>query len=451
MVEIGGKTPGGMPGDATEFFQEGVRIPPVKIVEKGEDREDIWNIILANVRTPKSCYGDLKALIGALRIGKTRVKQLIEKHGLRKFRKAKEELKDYAERRIREELKIIPVGIYEYDDIIADDDGIEDNPVRIKVKIEVENNRNLVFDYSGSDKQTKGPVNCTFGVTASATWNALLHITDPTIPGNHGRLRPVKIIIPPGTVLNAVWPAATGGGNCEIHEHIIDSIFGALSDVIPEIVPAYDGGTSACPNLLGGIHPETHENYTFCHAEACGWGGNSWAAGWNTTCVPNGNCNVIPLEILESRFPIIHDEFCLYENSGGAGQFRGGLGYIRTWKLLADNAIFSAFTERVKIKPKGIQGGKEGTNSAILIKTPKDKGFKTFVEKYGVKCPGKFSGIQLKKGDKVKLITGGGGGWGNPLKRNRNLVFQDLSEGFITKTSALHNYGVKIKKEKKDG
>lgn len=322
MTEVGGMVPAGFPGDAIEVFQEGLRLPPVKIVEKGKDVEDIWNIILANVRTPKYSYGDVKAMIGSLYVGKRRIIELIDKYGVEYFRKVKEELKDYSERRMRAEIKEIPSGTYLWEEVFADNDGIVDKPFWIKIKVIVKDDQ-MIVDYTGSDKQAQGPVNATYGVCASGTWNAILHLTSKDIPGNAGRHRPVKIIAPPGTVLNVEYPGASVGGNSETHPHIVDGIFNALAKALPDRVPAELGGTSGIVTF-GGIHPETGEPYAMLNSEPCGWGGRPFADGNSAVNMYNGNCTIVPVEVLESRYPIVHEELSLNEDSARSREIQRG-------------------------------------------------------------------------------------------------------------------------------
>jgi len=444
MTETGGMVPAGFPGDAIEVFQEGLRLPPVKIVDKGRDVEDIWNIILSNVRTPRYSYGDVKAMIGSLYVGRKRVTELIDKYGVDFFRRVKEELKDYSERRMRAEITEIPSGTYEWEEVFADNDGIVDKPFRIRIKVVVKGDE-MIVDYTGSDKQALGPVNATYGVTASGTWNAILHLTSKDIPGNCGRHRPVKIIAPPGTVLNVEYPGASVGGNSETHPHIVDGIFGALARALPDRVPAELGGTSGIVTF-GGIHPDTGEPYAMLNSEPCGWGGRPFADGNNAVNMYNGNCTIVPVEVLESRYPIVHDELKLNENSCGAGRYRGGLGLIRTYRIDGDLRL-SSFIEREKVAPRGLQGGKDGSKATVQVRSGDDRRFRTFKAKFGVKCNGKFSDIHLKKGDVVKLVMPGGAGWGKPMERDLDAIVRDVEEGYISNARAIKDYCVAFKTE----
>ncbi len=439
MTEVGGKVPGGFAGDATEVFQEGLRIPPLKIVDQGRDVDAVWDIIMANVRTPRMSYGDLKAMIGSLYVGERRVSELVQKHGLRKFIRLGDAIKDYSERRMRAELVDMPDGVYRFEDDVIDNDGITQDPARLKLAVTIEGDH-VTMDYTGSDPQRRGPVNCTYGVTASATYNALLHLTDQSIPSNHGCYRPVRIIAPPGTIVNVEYPGASVGGNSEIHPHLVMAVYGALRDALPERVSAHDGGTSALC-AVGGVHPETGESYANLTNEGCGWGGRSGKDGNSALCVPNGNCALQPVEILETRYPMLHQALELYEGSAGAGEHRGGFGYAREFRINADEMRMSCFVEKVEISPWGLFGGKEGKRSAVLVSRGRGE-FETFGEAFGVACNGKFSDVYLQHGDVVRIVTAGGGGYGDPRRRRFEEIEEDVRQGLIPGDQAAAEYDV---------
>jgi N-methylhydantoinase B/oxoprolinase/acetone carboxylase alpha subunit len=440
MTEVGGKVPGGFAGDATEVFQEGIRIPPLKIVEGGRDIEAIWNIILANVRTPRMSYGDMKAMIGSLHVGEQRVDELLDKHGVSQFREIKEAIKDYSERRMRAEIAEMPDGVYRFDDYVIDNDGITNEPSKLQVAVTIDGDH-MTVDYTGSDAQRRGPVNCTYGVTASATYNALLHLTDHSIPSNHGCYRPVRIIAPPGTIVNVEYPGASVGGNSEIHPHLVMAIYGALAPALPDRVSAHDGGTSALV-AVGGVHPDTGEVFANLTNEGCGWGGRASKDGNNALCIPNGNCALQPVEILETRYPILHESLAIEAGSAGAGRNRGGFGYHRQFKIMSKELRVSCFIEKEDIRPWGLFGGEPGKNSGIVVSQDGGETFQTMTESFGVACNGKFSDVYLAEGDSLRIITSGGGGYGSPLERTFDRIEEDVRQGFISKTQAEAEYAV---------
>ena len=204
IAEVGGMVPGAFAGEATEIFHEGIRVPPIKIKKRGRDVEEVWKLLLANVRTPRYNYGDLRALISSVDVGEQRMIALIRKYGKDLFRQTVRDLMDYSERRMRAEIAAIPGGKYTFEDVI-ENDGIEDKPYTIRVSVHVQDDE-VVIDYTGTSAQARGPINATLGVTWSASFNAMLHATDPSIPKNSGCFRPIKIVAPPGTVVNVDYP-----------------------------------------------------------------------------------------------------------------------------------------------------------------------------------------------------------------------------------------------------
>ena len=440
MTEVGGKVPGGFAGDATEVFQEGLRIPPLKIIEGGRDVEAVWNIIMANVRTPRISYGDLRSMIGSLHVGERRIHEIVAKHGRARFRALGEAIKDYSERRMRAEIAEMPDGDYPFEDHVIENDGVTREPALLKLRVHIEGDQ-LTVDYTGSDPQRRGPVNCTYGVTASATYNALLHLTDHSIPSNHGCYRPVRIIAPHGTIVNVAYPGASVGGNSEIHPHLVMAIYGALSGALPDRVSAHDGGTSALV-AVGGVHPETGDTFANLTNEGCGWGGRATKDGNNALCIPNGNCALQPVEILETRYPMLHEQLAIHEGSAGPGRNRGGFGYTRQFRVTSEYMRISCFIEKEEQQPWGLYGGGPGRNSGMYVARAGEDDFRTFSEACGVACNGKFSDVYLREGDRVRIVTSGGGGYGDPLERDAAQIEEDVRQGFIPAEQAEAEYGV---------
>jgi N-methylhydantoinase B/oxoprolinase/acetone carboxylase alpha subunit len=442
MTEIGGKTPGGFAGDATDIFQEGLRIPPVKIVEAGVDNETVWNIIMANVRTPRVSHGDMKAMIGALYVGERRLQEIVAKHGLDEYYEICEAIKDYSERRMRAEISEIPDGVYEFEDPVIENDGLTDEPSWLRLRLIVEGDE-ITADYTGSDPQRRGPVNCTYGVTASATYTALLHIVDEAVSPNHGCYRPIRIIAPPGTIVNVEYPASCVGGNSLINPHIVAAVYGALAPAVPERVPAMDGGDASLCGW-GGKHPETGDVFVNLGIEMCGWGATASRDGNDALCIPNGNCPVTQVEILETRYPIMHEGFGLHVDSGGPGRYRGGLGTYRDFRVECDEMTLSCFNEHEQVAPWGLEGGAAAANSAALVRRAGSDVFARFSDEFGVPCNGKFSDVQLVRGDTVRLVTAGGGGHGDPLLRPLDEVEEDLRRGVLTAEHVAERYKVVV-------
>ncbi len=438
MSEPGAKTPGGLSGDATEVFQEGLLLPPVKIKRRGEDVDDIWKIILANHRTPKVTYGDFRAMMASLDLAEERMHELLATYGEETVRSACRELLEVAERRMRAEIRSIPRGVYHFEDVI-EDDGITDRAYPMKLTLTVADDE-VIADFTGSAPQAVGPVNAIYAVTASAVYNAVLHLTDPTIPRNEGCYRPITIIAPPGTIVNCAFPAPVAGGNTETSPRITDMVFGALQHAIPERIVAACGGTSS-PFLFGGADPETGDLYAHFHFEGVGWGGRRGLDGNDMVVTINGNCRNTPVEVFETRYPSFRiDRYRLLGDSGGPGQWRGGLGGERILTVTAPVTV-SALLNRMKTDPWGVLTGGSGARGGIWIERAGSEGWRTFVEEFGTLSPSKFSGIRLEPGDRVRIVMPGGGGYGDPHDRDPEMVTQDVENGFVTIERAVADYG----------
>jgi N-methylhydantoinase B len=444
LAEPGAKAPGGLAGDATDIFQEGLRLPPLWLHREGVVQEDVWKIILANHRTPKTTYGDLMAMVGSLNVAERRITQLIERYDLATYLEATDDLIKIAERRMREEIRMIPDGEYQFSDVI-EDDGVLQRSYTIACTVVVDGDQ-LTCDFTGSSEQAAGPMNGTFAVTASAVYNALMHLTDPTIPRNEGCYRPIHTVAPPGTIVNCEFPAPLVGGNTELSPRITDVIFGALSVALPDRVPASQGGTSCC-FLFGGEHPATGELYSHFHFEGIGWGGRPTKDGNSQIIVINGNCRNTPVEVFENRYPLRVESYRLLEDSGGAGEFRGGLGIERILTVDAEQITVSAIFNRMTVQPFGLHGGLPGKSSGIYVRLAGDEQWRTFAEAFGTVSPSKFANISLHFGDQVMIVAPGGGGWGQPSERTEDRLLADLSEGFVTAAAVRRDYGFEARQD----
>ena len=426
MAEVGGLAAGGFPGDAQEVFHEGLRLPPVRIVKAGRDDADLWRVILANNRTPRVSQGDLRAMIGSLHVGGERLLRFVERHGVENLRGITEALKWHAEQQMRRALQALPQGTFSADELIIDNDGWVDEPVRVRVAITIAGGR-LIADFTGSDPQCRGSCNCTLVATIGAVYCAVLHITDSDIPANAGRYRPLEVIAPEGSVVNASYPAATVGGNSEVQPHLVTLIWKALAPAVPTLVAA---GASETAMLVtfGGRYPATGEFFSNLMLEGEGWGGSAQGDGYDVVTGVNSNCVVTPVEVLETRFPLIHREFRLNENSGGAGEARGGLGTIRTVELRVPMTV-SCYHSSERLLPWGLFGGEEGTLSSFVVKRPSDSDFADFKTRFGVRCASKFTNVRLPAGTLLRMVVGGGGGYGPPERRQPHMIARDLDAG----------------------
>jgi len=439
LTEIGGMVPGAFAGEATEIFQEGLRVPPVFIKKGGEDVEEVWKLLLANVRTPRYNYGDLRALIAGTDVGVRQLAATINKYGKDNFRQNVANLLDYSESRMRAEIKAIPDGKYCFSDEV-EDDGIEKKSYTINVAVHIFGDE-AVIDYSGTSPQAKGPINATLGVSYSAAYNGMLHITDESIPTNSGCFRPIRVVSPPGTLLNVDYPAPEVGGNTETHCKIAGAVIGAMSVAVPDRTMAAEGATHT-NFVFGGTDAESGEAFVCYAIELSGWGGRNFADGNDATDSINGNCRVIPVEVFETRFPLQCESFKLVEDSGGAGRHRGGLSTQRTLKGLDIPITGSQMSDRHHNRPWGLFGGHSGGTAGTWHMAANTTEWRTIDVAFNKVSPSKWSNVTIAPGDRMRFQTPGGGGWGDPGERPHQRVREDLAEGYISLKQAREVYGL---------
>ncbi len=441
LVEIGGMAVGGFAATATEIYQEGLRLPPVWLMREGEYNQDVWRIIMSNHRAPRYSWGDLHAMMASLHVAEARCQELLDTFGIQQVREVSGQLLAHAERWMRNELRSIPDGEYAFEDHMED---ARDPPLRDWIRLNlIVADGSLIADFSNSDPQARHVLNCTYGVTASGTYNALFHFADNDIPHNDGAYRPITVIAKPGTLVNVVHPGPCVGGNTETHPRIWGIVMGALSKAVPDRVSADTGGTS-CNFLFGGTHPDTGHFYVHYHFDGVGWGGRAVADGNSNQVIPNGNCPATPVEVFETRYPFLERSYRLRADSGGAGEHRGGLGSERILEVRAPEITMSALYDRMVSKPWGLFGGGGGETSRLLFKKAGTENFLTFHEAFGTPSNSRIANIVLSTGDQVMLASPGGGGYGDPKARKVGDVLADVEEGFISVAAARDLYGVAI-------
>jgi N-methylhydantoinase B/oxoprolinase/acetone carboxylase alpha subunit len=443
VAEIGGKAPGSFAADATDVYQEGLRLPPVKLINRGEYVEDIWRIVLANHRTPRNTWGDFHAMIGSLEIAERRMSELAQRYDPELISQATSLLMDYSERRLRAEIAELPDGEYSAS-MLVEDDGVTADPFEIKVTIVIKGDE-IIADFTGTSPQVRGPMNCTVVVVASAIYNAVFSITDPhsTIPRNSGCYRPITFIAPAGSVVNVVHPGPSVGGNTDLQPKLIDLLLKAFSKAVPERSAASSGGSSS-NFLFGGVHPETGIYYTNYHFDGHGTGGTARKDGNDGEITRHSNCRNTPIEVFEGRYPFRTLEYRLQPDSGGPGEHRGGLSTTRTLEVTADEITLSCLFDRSKIPGWGLFGGHDGGLSELRVKRHGDEEFRSFVDAFHTVSPSKFTNVLLKRGDIVRYVTPGGGGYGDPFLRDPEAVLEDVRNGWVTCRSARDDYGVVI-------
>jgi N-methylhydantoinase B len=434
-TDVGGKARGSMPGDATEIFQEGVIIPPVKIIKAGVHDHELWSVYLANVRTPEQSYGDCMATLASVVVGENRFIELIGRHGRAEFELYARAVREAVERRMRAGVRTIPNGTYSGISYL-DDDGVSDQSYEIRVAVTVLDEE-LIFDFRGSSPQAGGPVNAPYGVCLGACANALFNVLDPHVSHNEGAFAPINLIAPPGTVVNCNFPAPLNGGNTESHNMIVEAVMDALSKVIPDRVPAPSGST-VC--LISGGGVQDGEQFTYVVWEGSGWGGMADRDGTTavTTWVGVGS-RTSPAEVLETRYPwrVIRREL---RQDPGPGRHRGGLGCETEYEILGDDFEVSSISCRGRIPPGGRHGGGAGQLTEVRVVRDGQELLARHIQPNLI-CPTKFSGLRLRAGDRLIVRSPGGGGYGPPGERSRELIERDLHLGYIGPAAAQEVYG----------
>jgi N-methylhydantoinase B/oxoprolinase/acetone carboxylase alpha subunit len=426
-----------MPGDATEIFQEGLIIPPVKLFDRDEERGDIWRMLLANIRTPRSSYGDISAMCGSLLTAERLFGEQIERHGIDTLLAYIQELKNHGERRLRHEISRLPQGIYSGECLI-DDDGVTTDAFLVKATVAVREDT-IIVDYRGSDRQARGPVNAVYSVAYAAALNSVLQTLGADVQINQGLHRPIKLIAPPGTVVNVDFPGSVNSGNTESHNILAEAILGGLRQAAPDLVCAPSASTT-CLLTGGAWNPETREPYTLVTWEVAGWGAFKNADGVNamgryaSMIVRN-----IPVEVHETQFPWRVKYWQLRVGSGGAGTYRGGLGGMREYELHAPEFTFGVNSNRGKYAPQGIDGGRPSLPTRWWIRREGTLLDPLSLDQ-GLISPDKFNGMRIFEGEAIVSECPGGGGWGPPNQRDKDRVREDLKQGYIPLEEAVNVY-----------
>ncbi|HET9264031.1 MAG TPA: hydantoinase B/oxoprolinase family protein [Vicinamibacterales bacterium] len=396
--DVGGMTPGSMPL-AQEVFQEGLIIPPVKLARRGEIVPDVLAMILANVRTPDEREGDLTAQIAANRVGETRLRQIVSKYGASRVTAYSSALQDYSERVLRATITSIPDGDYTFDDYL-DDDGFGNTCVAIRVRLSVAGDE-AVVDFTGSDPQTPGGVNANYAITLSATLYGFRCLVNEDVLYNAGISRPVTVIAPEGSIVNATRPAAVAGGNVETSQRITDVILGALGRALPDRMPAASQGTMNNVTL-GGLDPRTGQRFAYYETIGGGMGARNGLDGISGVHTHMSNTRNTPVEAIEHYLPLRILRYGLRPGSGGRGRFRGGDGIVREYEMLAETAV-TVLSERRTGAPYGTRGGAPGSSGRnVVVRNGRDE------------IVGSKVWLTLKPGDRLRIESPGGGGYGPP-------------------------------------
>jgi N-methylhydantoinase B len=398
--DVGGMTPGSMPL-SHELYQEGVIIPPLKLIEGGEINQGLLDLMLANVRTPEEREGDIRAQIAANQRGITRMGELVMRYGRQQIEEYMRGLLEYAERMTRRLIEVIPDGIYHYHDFM-DDDGLDPEPAKIEVEITIQGDEAIV-DFTGTSPQRCGSINAVYAITLSATQYVFRTLIGMDIPSNSGCLEPIKVLAPEGSLVNARSPAAVAGGNVETSQRIVDVLLGALAIACPERVPAASQGTMN--NLtIGGWDSERDRPFAYYETVGGGMGACPGMDGADAIHTHMTNTMNTPIEALEYAYPFRIRRYEIRRGSGGEGRYRGGNGIIREIEFLEDSQV-TILSERRRFEPYGLAGGEPGLlGRNILIRGGEER-----------ELPGKVS-CEVKAGDIISLQTPGGGGFGDLSK-----------------------------------
>jgi N-methylhydantoinase B len=434
-VDLGGYAPGSMPCGVTEIYQEGLQIPPVKIGKKDHIDEELMSFINANVRTKIESRGDTLAQIAANNVGKKRLLELIDNYGSKSVTFYMEELINYSERRMRAGIREMPEGVYTFEDYL-DDDGITDELIKIKSTVHIKEDSILV-DFTGTAPQVRGGVNCGPSTVMACVYYVALAVVDPDIPPNHGVRRPIEVIAPEGTLVNARFPTAVAHSNIVASHRIVDATLGAFAKAVPEKVLAACNGTINLFNI-GAIDAKTDGFYNYIETYGGGQGACHFKDGMDGVHSHTSNTRNAPVEVIEIAYPLKVRSQMLVPDSEGAGKYRGGLGMTREIEILSENTVMTVSSDRHKIGPWGLHGGMSGGKAECQI-TSKDGVIK--------KLPSLKMTIPVNKHDVMKTKTPGGGGWGSPLERDIQKVLWDVKEGFISSERARKVYGVVIDRE----
>ncbi|MEW6081354.1 MAG: hydantoinase B/oxoprolinase family protein [Bacillota bacterium] len=431
-VDIGGISPGGMPASSSEIFQEGLRIPPIKLREGGEVKEEILNLISSNVRTSQETRGDFQAQMAANNVGERRVLEIVDRYGASQVLRYMEEIINYSERRMLAMLEQLPRGTYRFEDYL-EGDGFSDDLIPIKVAVTIEGG-NVHVDFTGTSPQVKGSVNCTRAVTLASVYYAIKCVADPDLPSSEGSYKPVKVTTPEGTLVNPRFPAAVSNANINTAQRIADVVLGALALAVPERVTAASTGSMSL-FTIGGLVPGTNTYFSYVETYGGGQGALWDQDGMDGVHTNMTNTRNAPTEVIEMTYPLRVERYGLVPDSEGPGAFRGGLGLTREIVVLGEETGITLSTERRKTRPWGLQGGKPGEGSECWLVQGRERILPTKIT------------TTVSSGSKLILKTAGGGGYGDPLRRDPKSVLWDVREGLISSERARERYGVAVNTE----
>jgi N-methylhydantoinase B len=425
-TDVGGRVPGSNASDSTEIYQEGLRIPPLKLYARGVLNDTLETLIKINVRVPDRVWGDLQAQYAAAHVGARGLNRLFARYGADDVVRYMHELIDYAERMTREEIRQWPKGTYSFVDYM-DSDGFTDAPIPIKVAITV-NEDSLTVDYAGSSPQVRAALNSTRSYTQSCTYLSVRCVLNRDIPNNVGVFRCIEVKVPNASVLDPVLPGACAARALTGYR-IFDTMLGALAQIVPHRVPAAgEGGNSVV--CISGLR-QNRKPFIIVDMICGAWGGRPDKDGVEAITNPSQNLSNMPVEVMEAEHPVRVEEYAFVPDSCGAGRWRGGLGIKRSYRVLADDALLQLRTDRTAFAPYGLKGGEPGGLSRSFITT----------EGKTTPLPGKIT-MRIGKDTVISHEQAGGGGYGDPKQRDSALVREDVTDEKISAGYARKHYGI---------
>jgi N-methylhydantoinase B/oxoprolinase/acetone carboxylase alpha subunit len=429
-LDVGGRVPGSSACDNTEIYQDGLRIPWLKLYHGGKADTSLFSLLRANVRVPEMTFGDIQAQVNACHVAEKRIRELIDTYGLEVYQICTEKLIKQTEQIVRDEIRSWPDGSYDFSDYL-DSDGVGGGAVKIYVKLTVKGDT-LTADFTGSSEQVQGSINSTLSYTASVTAACVRSVLrEKNVPNTAGMFKPLTIIAPEATIVNVSEPGASSMRGVTGFR-MVDAVLGAMSKILPDRIPACgEGGNSLV--IIGG-HREDKSNYVYFELLTGDWGGRPDRDGVDALCNPVNVASNIPIEEAECSYPILIEKYGLANDSGGAGKYRGGMAIERQWRLLYGNAKLTIRSDRRDHPPYGLYGGRTGQGSINILsglgKT--EQVLPTFVS------------TTMNAGQTLYHRMPGGGGWGNPLERDPAKVVEDVKNEKVSIDQARQLYGVVI-------
>ena len=429
--DVGGKDPGSWSPNATEIYQEGLQFPAVKLFERGKEVQGIVDILTRNIRIPEMILGDMRAQAASLQVAASRITQICDKYGLDTVLESIEIYLEQGRQEALEELKSLPKGEFTAEEYI-DDDGLGGDPVLVKVKVTITDDE-FIVDYTGTGKTCRGPINAPLSALISTAKFAYKAVVSPHGSSNEGLFAPLKVIVPEDTVFNPKRPAPIST-YWESDSYAGDVIWKALADAIPTRITA-GHFLSVCGTTVSGIDDRSGEWFFSVEPNAGGWGAGLGKDGESgLVCSGDGETYVLSIEVAETRYPFVVDQFALNVVDGGHGKWRGGYGLVKDYRITNSGAYVTASFGRNKFPPWGLAGGMGGTPNSVEIRATDGE----------IERRGRFSKEELHAGDVARFITGMGGGYGDPRERDPQAVFDDVLDGYITEKIAEDVYGVVV-------